>query len=192
MNNKYAFTLAEVLITLVIVGVIAAITIPATITNPQNEAFKSALNKAISGLDQALKLQLSIDGTTAQDFSSAQQIVEKKNKKRMNVIDGRTSFTSSVCAGSVFTTADGILFCVDNYSAINSDSNNTPCNSKNTTPCTINNGANIWIDVNGVRKPNKLTELIVKPKDIYQAQIYSQKVVPYGDVTQSFILGKNN
>ena len=189
MSKKYAFTLAEVLITLAVIGVIAAITIPVCVTNSQDEAFRSALKKAISGLNQALALEHSLEGYTAQDYSSAQQITESVFKRRMNVIDGRTDFTSSVCGGSVFTTADGVIFCVDNYSSENSDSETSPCNQQNTNPCIINNGANVWIDVNGVKKPNRLTELIVRPKDIYQAQIYSQKVIPYGDVTQGFLLG---
>ena len=170
---KYAFTLAEVLITLTIIGVIAAITIPVSITNSQDEAFRSALKKSISGLNQALALEFSLEGYTAQDYSSSQQIVENVFKKRMNVIDGRTDFTSTVCNGSVFTTTDGVIFCVDNYSSANSNSNTLPCNIQNTTPCIVSSGANIWIDVNGVKKPNKLTEIIVRPKDIYQAQIYS-------------------
>ena len=188
MNRKSAFTLSEVLITLAIIGVIAAITIPVSITNSQDEAFRSALKKSISGLNQALALEFALEGYTAQDYSSAQQLVENVFKRRMNVIDGRTDFTSDVCGGSVFTTGDGVIFCVDNYSSGNSDSATLPCNIQNTTPCIVNNGANVWIDVNGVKKPNRLTELIVRPKDIYQAQIYSQKVIPYGDVTQGFLL----
>ncbi len=188
-EKKFAFTLAEVLITLAIIGVIAAITIPVSITNSQNEAFRSALKKAISGLNQALELEYALEGLTAQDYSSAQDIVNKVFKRRMNVIDGRTDFTSEVCSGSIFTTADGIIFCIDNYSAVNSHLDDIPCNFQNTNPCIKDFGANVWIDVNGVRKPNRLSEFIVRPKDIFQAQIYSQKVIPYGDVTQGFLLG---
>ena len=51
-----AFTLAEVLITLGIIGVVAAMTIPTLINNSQNRELQSALNKGYSEISQALKL----------------------------------------------------------------------------------------------------------------------------------------
>ena len=52
--HKYAFTLAEVLITLVIIGVIAAITVPTIVANSQEQAIRSALKKNASVLQQVL------------------------------------------------------------------------------------------------------------------------------------------
>ena len=43
MEKKKAFTLAEVLITLVIIGVIAAITIPVSVANSQKERINQKL-----------------------------------------------------------------------------------------------------------------------------------------------------
>lgn len=59
MNNivlklKYGFTLAEVLITLVIIGVIAAMTIPTLINKTQDQEFKSQFSKAFSTVSQAI------------------------------------------------------------------------------------------------------------------------------------------
>ena len=51
-GNKCAFTLAEVLITLVIIGVIAAITVPTLITKYQKEQTVTRLKKAYSSLAQ--------------------------------------------------------------------------------------------------------------------------------------------
>jgi type II secretory pathway pseudopilin PulG len=53
-HGKVAFTLAEVLITLGIIGVVAAMTLPTVITNIQNAQFKSAYKKAYSSASQAL------------------------------------------------------------------------------------------------------------------------------------------
>ncbi len=53
---KAGFTLAEVLITLGIIGVIAAMTIPTLITNHQKKATVTKLQKAISILNQAYRL----------------------------------------------------------------------------------------------------------------------------------------
>ena len=54
METKKAFTLAEVLITLVIIGVIAAITIPVSVANSQKERILSQSKKAYSTLSQAV------------------------------------------------------------------------------------------------------------------------------------------
>ena len=55
MAIKKAFTLAEVLITLVIIGVIAAVTVPTIIANSNQESRKSQFKKAVSTLNNALK-----------------------------------------------------------------------------------------------------------------------------------------
>jgi len=53
-KNKKGFTLAEVLITLVIVGVIAAMTIPTLINKYKDEELKSQFRKAYSTITQAI------------------------------------------------------------------------------------------------------------------------------------------
>lgn len=53
-NNQFiGFTLAEVLITLGIIGVVAAITIPVLMNNVQEQQFKEAYKKAYSAASQA-------------------------------------------------------------------------------------------------------------------------------------------
>jgi len=51
---KYGFTLAEVLITLVIIGVVAALTIPPVINKYKDEELKSQFKKAYSTITQAI------------------------------------------------------------------------------------------------------------------------------------------
>lgn len=54
---KYrAFTLAEVLITLGIIGVVAAMTIPTLMAKIQENTYKSQYKKIFSELNQALRL----------------------------------------------------------------------------------------------------------------------------------------
>lgn len=53
---KKAFTLAEVLITLGIIGVVAAMTIPALMTKIQHKKLESQFNEAYSLLTQAVKM----------------------------------------------------------------------------------------------------------------------------------------
>ena len=66
MKNK-AFTLAEVLITLAIIGVVAAISIPSVISNSQQQEFKTGLRKAVSVLNSAITMNMAIDGETPYD-----------------------------------------------------------------------------------------------------------------------------
>lgn len=54
--NKEGFTLAEVLITLGIIGVVAAITLPTLIAKHQKQVFYTQFRKAASQLENALKM----------------------------------------------------------------------------------------------------------------------------------------
>ena len=55
-----AFTLAEVLITLAIIGVVAAMTMPTLINNTNGAQFKTAYKKALSVLNQAVVMNLAL------------------------------------------------------------------------------------------------------------------------------------
>ena len=61
---KKGFTLAEVLITLAIIGVVAAISIPSVISNSQQQEFKTGLRKAVSVLNSAITMNMALDGET--------------------------------------------------------------------------------------------------------------------------------
>ena len=54
-GRRYAFTLAEVLITIGIIGVVAAITIPTLITNYQKKVTVNRLKQTYSIIEQAVK-----------------------------------------------------------------------------------------------------------------------------------------
>ena len=60
--KKNGFTLAEVLITLAIIGVIATMTLPALMTNTAEQQAKSGLKKGINTLTEAGQLSNAIDG----------------------------------------------------------------------------------------------------------------------------------
>ena len=65
--KKRGFTLAEVLITLAIIGVVAALTIPSVISNSQQQEFKTGLRKAVSVLNSAITMNMAIDGESPYD-----------------------------------------------------------------------------------------------------------------------------
>lgn len=60
--KKNGFTLAEVLITLAIIGVVATLTLPALMTNTQEQQAKTALKKGINTLTEAAQMNQAIDG----------------------------------------------------------------------------------------------------------------------------------
>lgn len=76
---KKGFTLAEVLITLVIIGVIAALTLPNLITKHEKEQTVIKLRKAYSILQDATKLSVIENGSTAEwDISLGERAIAEK------------------------------------------------------------------------------------------------------------------
>lgn len=61
---KKAFTLAEVLITLTIIGVVAAVTIPSVVSNSKQHEYKTGLKKSITVLNEAIKTNIALHGET--------------------------------------------------------------------------------------------------------------------------------
>lgn len=79
LKGLRGFTLAEVLITLGIIGVVAALTLPAVITNTQNKERQEALKKAYSVLQQALLMYQKDTGEniTRSTFNSKTESLKK-------------------------------------------------------------------------------------------------------------------
>ena len=61
-RKRFAFTLAEVLITLGIIGVVAAMTMPSLIANYQKKVWVNQLKKSVSVLEQGFQKMLADDG----------------------------------------------------------------------------------------------------------------------------------
>ena len=79
-NKKVAFTLAEVLITLGIIGVVAAITMPTLIHNYQKQVTVNKLKKAYSVVNQAINLSIADNG----DYSNWNKTSEIGNNEFFN------------------------------------------------------------------------------------------------------------
>ncbi len=76
--RREAFTLAEVLITLGIIGVVAAMTIPTLISNTNGAQFKTGYKKALSSLNQAALMNLAL---ADYDFASVVKYAEDSDGK---------------------------------------------------------------------------------------------------------------
>ena len=92
------FTLAEVLITLGIIGVVAAMTMPTLINSTQGAQYKTAYKKALSVMSQAVVMNIALDdydlsqtvgaqgNVTAADQDGGTQSIFSLFKNRMNVV----------------------------------------------------------------------------------------------------------
>ena len=52
-NRKVGFTVAEILVTLVVVGVVASLTIPVLIQNTQNAQYRTSIKELYADINQA-------------------------------------------------------------------------------------------------------------------------------------------
>ena len=73
-NIKNGFTLAEVLITLVIVGVVAAFTIPTVINNTKKNELHSRFKKAVSMTSQAIQKMKVDNGDIIYDYTQDSEL----------------------------------------------------------------------------------------------------------------------
>jgi len=78
--KKNAFTLAEVLITLGIIGIVAAMTLPGIIANYQKRVWVNQLKKTVSTIEQGFQKMLADDGVDKIEDTSAWSVfVENSN-----------------------------------------------------------------------------------------------------------------
>ena len=113
---KKGFTLAEVLITLAIIGVVAAISIPSVISNSQQQEFKTGLRKAVSVLNSAITMNMAIDGETPYDnanlfgYLMKHMAVMKSASRVTDMYYIPNTGNENALANSVFYTTDGMRF----------------------------------------------------------------------------------
>jgi prepilin-type N-terminal cleavage/methylation domain-containing protein len=190
-----AFTLAEVLITLGIIGVVASLTIPTLMNNIQEQQYKVAWKKAFTIFSQATQ-QITNDngGSMVGLFSSNQDIVTVysqylKNAKictdsigekcRSAVIGSYSSPTTNVDSnGPGLITVDGMFF-----EPWVSDKN---CKSGVNTPVAFYRCGGAIVDVNGVKPPN------VEGRDVFVFNILENRILPYGTQGDFFYPPEND
>lgn len=152
---KRAFTLAEVLITLGIIGVVAAITIPTVVAKYQKAQTVTVLKESYSILLQAMRLSQEENGSI-DSWNTALSGHDFFHKYLANYLKWQNEYTSSqlkkeaprYCLnGRLYT---GTLY-TDNIS-----SHFTLLNGSMITSQIDGAGMIIGIDVNGFSKPNKV------------------------------------
>lgn len=91
--KKNGFTLAEVLITLSIIGVVATMTLPALMTNTQEQQAKTGLKKGINTLTEAAQMHEALEGrnfATIPDENDLKSLVQNDAGGE----DGKTTVNS--------------------------------------------------------------------------------------------------
>lgn len=191
-----AFTLAEVLITLGIIGIVAALTIPIINKATQDMEKKSKVKKAYSTIYNATNeimqenggdMRMSVEGlngTSGNDYKVISTFYKNQYKSHFKSFEDCDTKIS--CQGKLWPvdtewyTPTGAKVSTEPggygyYAAIlGLDGTtyrfyiyNNNCNYSGLDQCGI-----IMFDINGMKKPNKLGD------DIYELYIQKQKIIP--------------
>lgn len=200
LSPRLAFTLAEVLITLGIIGVVAAMTIPTLMNNTGNSQYVTGLQKFYSEMGQAV-IQLETDSGAVGDLSSTGLFAAGTTHDSLanalipyfKVIKtcpaGTTGCWASSTAGSYdgvatayvfdgstsysnFVTADGMSVGVYNYAV--DGGVNVNCGFSYGSGDYNTTCATVYFDVNGPKPPNR------KGRDVFAFFLTKNGVDLYG------------
>lgn len=222
MKKSLAFTLAEVLITLAIIGVVAAMTIPSVIVNTNQQEFKTGLRKAVSVLNSAITMNNALEGETPYDnadlFTYLQQHMSVM--KSTSPSQGGLAWQATTSKNKAFYTTDGMRFEFKNTAYTG-----TKKLHENGTAVTFRHDGNcghyglndddstlsqrpclIMVDVNGDRKPNPKNQSSAAAltdydypnpgdrliKDVFAIMITDEKAIPYGVSAQKAMYQSKN
>ena len=114
-NKKHGFTLAEILISLLILGVIASLTIPSLIQNTHKKEEIVKVKKGLSMINQAISMNYSLTGQKLNEIENMASFVDML-KKRLSVTEAVTSGDTM----SYIKTQDGLTYVflnMDGYSS---------------------------------------------------------------------------
>ena len=183
MQKLKGFTLAEIIITMGIVGVIAALTVPDLLSDYQNKAMAVKIRKSVNDFESALDQYITAEGK--QRFSQTTVITSKnldsfvkENFRVIKTCDGTNACKrdcatgDEACAKEVETCKEQVAaagcFASENYMSIDGEkSEKFQCPEKSyiladssaicISPAYMGTKyviTNIWIDINGPAEPN--------------------------------------
>ena len=169
MTKKFGFTLAEVLITLGIIGVVAAMTIPTLMNQTGGAEMKTGFKKIVSTLNQAITMNVALDGSDFSSLGSGISATSAYNMftSRMNVI------STSVASAVPFNNSSNYTLFFNDGMAISFPTVADKCAAQ-----VVSGASNcrIIVDVNGNKKPNALS---TATNDTSKAGIKDQFVLDF-------------
>lgn len=193
--HKKGFTLAEVLITLAIIGVIGAMTIPSLIQGQQEKATVTAVKKAYSTLSNAYKLAEQENGTPdTWGFSSSWKSMLSNLAPYLSVIKDCTNGTSGCFPPSVmykylgpskgnYMVADDwgspALKLADGTLILGYGTSSSCIDVRGSSLALQNVCGEYFVDVNGYKAPNQVG------KDFFYFYLTKYGIVPLGTAQDS-------
>lgn len=201
-NQRHAFTLAEVLITLGIIGVVAAMTLPALITRTSDKESAAKLKKIFSTMSQAYMMAKNEYGTM-DTWGMQGKITDENGELQYNQDDASviiTKLSPYLKTTKVCNKVKGCWY-EENLKRINGEisSENFDADGKTRTSliladgsmlsivgispdCSSNRGTGFLkdtcgvfaIDINGSKRPNQIG------RDVFQFYFTKEGIVPYG------------
>ncbi len=158
MTKRFGFTLAEVLITLGIIGVVAAMTIPTLITNYNDKVLETQKQKTKSILANAFKMMMANEGVTDLSLAPIASCGTDSNcyaaefKKVLKVVsdidstsnDGKIEYSFSNGNSEVWSQNKLYTFVLNDGTIV----------SLENTDGIANGALNLVVDLNGFKTPN--------------------------------------
>uniref|UniRef100_UPI004026606C type II secretion system protein n=1 Tax=Candidatus Stercorousia sp. TaxID=3048886 RepID=UPI004026606C len=182
IEEKNAFTLAEVLITLGIIGVVAAMTMPTLINNTKKQELVAKYKKVYAEISQAYLMAQNNNGGTIEGLcTSANDYITLFSKYLKNVQTCETSDKNPYCFTRSFKTLDGRVINSDPGATLTTTDGATllflhiSSSCKGTTELNKAIGcARIRADINGTKMPNTVGY------DIFDFYLTQYGVIPRG------------
>ena len=215
---RSGFTLAEVLITLGIIGVVAAMTMPTLINATNGAQYKTAFKKALSVISQAVVLNLALD---EYDFGrsvdgTGDGSIYKLLDERMNIVDRKdaaianyspllgatsTQTAANLANNYTFFFNDGVMFTFPKTAKDCTEDNVIDSTTGKIVQNTLCRG---FIDVNGLKQPNRQAicntvngeqtkgdDCVVDTvDDIFPVVFYDQGIYPASDAGRAVLYKK--
>ena len=211
MTKRFGFTLAEVLITLGIIGVVAAMTMPTLMNSTNGAQYKTAYKKALSVLSQAVVLNVALDDYDLSQASetAAGKATDGSSASLYNLFKNRMNVVKTATTGTGWTASNNsnIKFAQNsNYTLFFNDgitftfkSNAGNCTEGNSGGTTTASKCYGVIDVNGEKNPNKEVKCdsgktgdnceVSNPTDIYPVVMYDQTILPATRAGEAVLYG---
>lgn len=164
-KNKTAFTLAEVLITLGIIGVVAALTIPTLMTKYKKNVTAVRVKKAYSELQQAIRLSEAENGEMKEWYITNSPTIEWEREFFGKYIKPYYTNLKECSTGNdescgIPVSGSGINYITNNGTGI--------------SMVAYGSSMSILVDINGSQKPN------IMGQDVFYFQTDTGKLMPSG------------
>ena len=172
--KKLGFTLSEVLITLVVIGVVAAITVPTLNNNTKNEQFRVAAYKNTSVLNNAISRDYAFNSSQIDDYSDENDLKVNFFYNHFNVFNGDIAASNDwgdgIYAETSFYLTDGAKYGISEKITNNCDYDVRK--REENIPCFF-----VYVDTNGDKKPNRMTTDMAYYKDVITFYAYRDRFI---------------